>query len=96
MTNQAFPAQLLRQSNAPAREFLIHGPLCTALDSLGTHQLPADLNENDHVIFSQVGAYGFTESMPYFLCHELAAEYVIENNQVRCVRSCETADYYLR
>jgi diaminopimelate decarboxylase len=96
VTNQAFPAQLLRQSNAPAREFLIHGPLCTALDSLGTHQLPADLNENDHVIFSQVGAYGFTESMPYFLCHELAAEYVIENNQVRCVRSCETADYYLR
>lgn len=96
VTNQAFPAQLLRQSNAPAREFLIHGPLCTALDSLGTHQLPADLNENDHVVFSQVGAYGFTESMPYFLCHELAAEYVIENNQVRCVRSCETADYYLR
>ena len=96
VTNQAFPAQLLRQSSAPTQSFLVHGPLCTALDSLGEHQLPNDVNETDHLIFSQVGAYGFTESMPYFLCHELAAEYVIENNVVSCIRQSESADHYLR
>lgn len=96
VTSQAFPAQLLRQSDAKKEHFLVHGPLCTALDSLGEHQFAADINEDDWLVFSQSGAYGFTESMPYFLCHELAAEYVIENGQPRCIRSAEKASHYLR
>lgn len=96
VTNQAFPCELLRESSAPNASFLLHGPLCTALDSLGEHQLADDVNEHDWLVFSQCGAYGFTESMPYFLCHELAAEYVIQAGQVTCLRSAESAAYYLR
>jgi diaminopimelate decarboxylase len=96
VTNQAFPCELLRESSAPNAGFLLHGPLCTALDSLGEHQLADDVNEHDWLVFSQCGAYGFTESMPYFLCHELAAEYVIQVGQVTCLRSAESAAYYLR
>jgi diaminopimelate decarboxylase len=96
VTNQAFPCELLRESSAPNASFLLHGPLCTALDSLGEHQLADDVNEHDWLVFSQCGAYGFTESMPYFLCHELAAEYVIQVGQVTCLRSAESAAYYLR
>lgn len=96
VTNQAFPCELLRDSSAPTTRFLLHGPLCTALDSLGEHLLADDVNEHDWLVFSQCGAYGFTESMPYFLCHELAAEYVIQAGQVTCLRSAESAAYYLR
>ncbi|MGO2129648.1 MAG: PLP-dependent decarboxylase [Pseudoalteromonas prydzensis] len=96
VTSQDFPARLLRDSTAATQAMSLYGPLCTALDYLGAHQLPSDLNEQDWLVFSQCGAYGFTESMPYFLCHELAAEYVIHNGELDCVRQAEDASYYLR
>lgn len=96
VTGQAFPCELLRESNAPTEPFLLHGPLCTALDFLGQHSLANDLNENDWLVFSQCGAYGFSESMPYFLCHELPGEYIIENAQIKQLRQAESAAYYLR
>ena len=96
VTNQDFPAQLLRNSTAENQAMSLYGPLCTALDCLGEHQLPNDLNEHDWLVFSQCGAYGFTESMPYFLCHELAAEYVIHNGELNCVRQAADASDYLR
>jgi diaminopimelate decarboxylase len=34
--------------------------------------------------------------MPYFLCHELAAEYVLQNGELTCVRQAENASHYLR
>lgn len=96
VTSQDFPVRLLRESNATTQAMSLYGPLCTALDCLGEHHLPKDLNEHDWLIFSQCGAYGFTESMPYFLCHELAAEYTLQNGQLTCVRQAEDASYYLR
>ncbi|TQF72858.1 PLP-dependent decarboxylase [Pseudoalteromonas luteoviolacea] len=96
VTDQAFPASCLRDSQADMVSFSLHGPLCTALDSLGEHQLPTDINEDDWLIFSQCGAYGFTESMPYFLCHALPAEYIYQAGQVQCVRSSMTPQEYLR
>ena len=96
VTSQDFPAALLRESTAPEQAMSLYGPLCTALDGLGEHTLPSDLNEQDWLVFSQCGAYGFTESMPYFLCHELAAEYVLQNGELTCVRQAEDASHYLR
>ena len=96
VTSQDFPAALLRKSTAEPKAMTLYGPLCTALDCLGEHQLASDLNEQDWLVFSQCGAYGFTESMPYFLCHELAAEYILEQGNIECIRSAENANYYLR
>ena len=96
VTSQDFPASLLRESTAEPAAMTLYGPLCTALDCLGEHQLASDLNEQDWLVFSQCGAYGFTESMPYFLCHELAAEYILEQGNIECIRSAEDASYYLR
>ncbi|MBB1343039.1 PLP-dependent decarboxylase [Pseudoalteromonas sp. SG43-6] len=96
VTSQDFPARLLRDSTAAYKTMSLYGPLCTALDCLGEHQLPSDLNEQDWLVFSQCGAYGFTESMPYFLCHELAAEYTLQNGELNCIRTAEDANYYLR
>ena len=96
VTSQDFPAALLRESTAEPAAMTLYGPLCTALDCLGEHQLASDLHEQDWLVFSQCGAYGFTESMPYFLCHELAAEYILEQGNIECIRSAEDASYYLR
>ena len=96
VTSQDFPAALLRESTAEPAAMTLYGPLCTALDCLGEHLLASDLNEQDWLVFSQCGAYGFTESMPYFLCHELAAEYILEQGSIECIRSVEDASYYLR
>ncbi|ESP94833.1 MULTISPECIES: PLP-dependent decarboxylase [Pseudoalteromonas] len=96
VTAQAFPAELLRDSSSAPKTFTLHGPLCTALDHLGEHTLPSDISEQDWIVFSQCGAYGFTESMPYFLCHTLPSEYTYQSGQTRCVRPPLTPQNYLR
>jgi diaminopimelate decarboxylase len=80
LTNESFPAFAFRPKhqwqNPPTKPYQIHGPLCTALDLLGTFDLPADLTPGDWIGFKKVGAYGFTEAMPFFLCHDLPAEVI--------------------
>ncbi|TMO46340.1 PLP-dependent decarboxylase [Pseudoalteromonas ruthenica] len=96
VAGQNFPAQLLRRSTTKQVNYRIHGPLCTALDSLGQHSLPEDIDEHDWLVFMQAGAYGFTESMPFFLCHSLAGEYVFEHGTLRVIREPQPASFYLR
>ncbi|WP_448211800.1 PLP-dependent decarboxylase [Colwellia sp. MEBiC06753] len=96
ITDQPFPAALLRASSANSESFYLHGPLCTSMDCLGVMPLPADIDIGDELIFSYAGAYGFTESMPFFLCHEIAAEYVFSQGQLTQVRAAEPATWYLR
>jgi len=74
----------------------LHGPLCTSLDKLGVMALPADVCIGEQLIFGYCGAYGFSESMPFFLCHNVAAEYVYANNQLTQVRAGQSASVYLR
>ncbi len=95
ITEQPFPVTLLRQSSAESHMFDIHGPLCTSMDKLGHLSLPQDVNVGDKLVFGYCGAYGFTESMPFFLCHQLAAEYVIQNEQLSEVRATQAASTYL-
>lgn len=86
LTGQPFPAEILRESSAPTKTFHLHGPLCTALDKLGLYELPADTDVGDWICFHFAGAYGYTESMPYFLCHDGAGEVVLFNNDVMVPR----------
>jgi diaminopimelate decarboxylase len=72
LVNEAFPVTAFRKGETSL--YSIHGPLCTALDYLGDHHLPADLKSGEWLSFRKTGAYGFTESMPFFLCHELCGE----------------------
>jgi diaminopimelate decarboxylase len=76
LTHQAFPCTSFKNCDDPLINYNVHGPLCTALDFLGSFDLPSNLQIGDWLVFHQAGAYGFTESMPYFLCHELAGEVI--------------------
>ncbi|MEM9242821.1 MAG: PLP-dependent decarboxylase [Pseudomonadota bacterium] len=96
LTGEAFPCELLRQSNVEQQSFQCHGPLCTSLDKVSEVHLPGDIAIGDWLLFKQVGAYGFTESMPWFLCHDLAGEVVCENGEVTIIRAAAGAESWLR
>ncbi len=95
ITNQPFPAQMFRQSEANSDKFFVHGPLCTALDFLGEFELPNDINEGDWLCFHQAGAYGFTEAMPFFLCHNLPAEVIMYQGDLMTPRTPKTSTDWL-
>ncbi|MFT6919098.1 MAG: diaminopimelate decarboxylase [Cognaticolwellia sp.] len=96
ITEQTFPVAMLRESAASPCYFDLHGPLCTSLDKLGTLAIASDVEVGDQLIFGLAGAYGFTESMPFFLCHQIAAEYVLQQGKIEQVRAAEPATWYLR
>ncbi|MCO4799551.1 MAG: PLP-dependent decarboxylase [Colwelliaceae bacterium] len=96
ITDQPFPVRSLRDSSAPNQFFDIHGPLCTSMDKLGHLALPNDVEVGDQLIFGYAGAYGFTESMPFFLCHQIAAEYTFSQGKLNEVRAAQSAEWYLR
>ncbi|TWX71655.1 PLP-dependent decarboxylase [Colwellia sp. C1TZA3] len=96
ITKQPFPVAMLRESAASPSYFDLHGPLCTSLDKLGTLAIANDVDVGDQLIFGLAGAYGFTESMPFFLCHQIAAEYVLQQGKIEQVRAAEPAAWYLR
>jgi diaminopimelate decarboxylase len=95
ITEQPFPVALLRKSDKQSQVFDLHGPLCTSLDKLGQLMLPSDVAVDDKLVFGYCGAYGFTESMPFFLCHQLAAEYVFQEGALVEIRAAQPATSYL-
>jgi len=99
ITEQPFPVQILREDfssdKAVMQDFDLHGPLCTSMDKLGHMHLPADIEVGEQLVFGYCGAYGFTESMPFFLCHQLAAEYVFHNGKLTQIRAAQPASSYL-
>jgi len=95
ITEQPFPVTLLRTSTEREQNFDLHGPLCTSMDKLGHLALPQDVEVDDSLVFGFCGAYGFTESMPFFLCHQLAAEYIFENGELIEIRAAQPASTYL-
>ena len=91
LTGELFKASLFRKSDKEREEFTVHGPLCTALDNLGTFLLPRDSAPGDWIFFSAAGAYGLTESMPFFLCHDLPAEVVYYQGDMMIPRGVKTS-----
>ncbi|QWU99237.1 PLP-dependent decarboxylase [Francisella salimarina] len=96
LTGESFPVELFRdEDNNENKDFQVHGPLCTSLDKVGVVNLPKDIEPNDYLVFKQTGAYGFTESMPFFLCHSLPAEVVCYKGQLQTVRQSKKASSWL-
>ena len=96
ITEQPFPVAMLRASSASPCYFDLHGPLCTSLDKLGKLAVASDVDVGDQLIFGLAGSYGFTESMPFFLCHQIAAEYVMQQGKIEQIRAAQPAVWYLR
>lgn len=94
LVNESFPVTALRDGKGET--YSLHGPLCTALDYLGDHQLPKDLASGEWLCFHKTGAYGFTESMPYFLCHEICGEATIYQGKLEILRDPVPSESWLK
>lgn len=73
-------------SEARTRPVTIAGPLCSGLDVLGRHVDLVPPPVGDLVAVLDVGAYGFTESMPLFLSHPTPAEVAVRHGEARLLR----------
>jgi diaminopimelate decarboxylase len=64
----------------------VAGPLCSGLDifSRGVVMTPPEVG--DLVAVLDVGAYGFTESMPLFLSHPIPAEVAVRGGRAAVIR----------
>ena len=62
------------------------GPLCTGSDVLATDAVVQALEPGDLVAVLDVGAYGFTESMPFFLSHPIPPEIAVRDGRVALLR----------
>lgn len=87
LVGQNHPVHLAAHLNGTAEvEYRIEGPLCTSLDVLSTGvRLPA-ASIGDVLVFGQAGAYGYTESLPFFLSHPWPAEVAVDGGRVRLIR----------
>lgn len=94
LVSEAFPATALRGKAETI--YSVHGPLCTALDYLGDHRFPSDLKSGDWICFHKAGAYGFTESMPYFLCHDLCGEFYSHRGEIGAPRSPTSPTHWMK
>jgi len=64
----------------------VAGPLCTGIDVLTLDAMLPRPRVGDLVAVLDTGAYGFTESMPFFLSHPSAAEVAVRSGRARLLR----------
>jgi diaminopimelate decarboxylase len=74
------------RSPGPAIPVTVAGPLCSGLDifSRTAEMIPPEVG--DLVAVLDVGAYGFTESMPLFLSHPIPAEVAVRGGRAALIR----------
>jgi diaminopimelate decarboxylase len=64
----------------------IAGPLCSGLDVFSQDAVMSPPEVGDLIAILDVGAYGFTESMPLFLSHPTPAEVAVRGGQAALIR----------
>ncbi len=64
----------------------VAGPLCSGLDVFSQHAVMATPEVGDLLAVLDVGAYGFTESMPLFLSHPVPAEVAVRDGHAALIR----------
>ena len=64
----------------------VAGPLCSGLDVLATEAMLQAPEPGDLVAVLDVGAYGFTEAMPFFLSHPIPAEVAVRGGRAEQLR----------
>ena len=64
----------------------VAGPLCSGLDVFSHAAVMTPPEVGDLVAVLDVGAYGFTESMPLFLSHPIPAEVAVRDGRAALIR----------
>ncbi len=94
-TRMALDATRGRPSRDDAPRVMIAGPLCTGLDVFARAADVAPPAPGDLVAVLDVGAYGASESMPFFLSHPLPAEIALRGSEAWLARPRIEPDTWL-
>jgi diaminopimelate decarboxylase len=86
LVGQEHRVRLLSKPTRRATAVTVAGPLCSGLDVLAAGAVMSPPLVGDLVAVLDVGAYGFTESMPYFLSHPIPAEVVASDGRAGLAR----------
>jgi diaminopimelate decarboxylase len=86
LVRQEHRVRLLTASSRRAGPVTIAGPLCSGLDILASGAVMPTPAVGDLVAVLDVGAYGFTESMPLFLSHPIPAEVIVRGGRAALIR----------
>ncbi len=86
LVGQEHRVRLLGRTIGRSAPVTIAGPLCSGLDVLAAGAVMPVPHVGDLVAVLDVGAYGFTESMPYFLSHPIPAEVVVQGGRAALIR----------
>ena len=81
------PTYNISRNQENMTSFDVGGSLCTSIDFIGKNLLlPAESDVDDYIGVFCSGAYGYTESMPLFLSHDIAPEVLVHNGKYDIVR----------
>lgn len=86
LVGQEHRVRPVRPSGASVGPVTIAGPLCSGLDVLARGALMPAPVVGDLLAVLDVGAYGFTESMPFFLSHPMPAEVIVRGGAAALIR----------
>jgi diaminopimelate decarboxylase len=86
LVGQEHRVRLLTPSNRRPGPVTVAGPLCSGLDVLASGVVLPMPQVGDLMAVLDVGAYGFTESMPWFLSHPVPAEVVVRAGEAALIR----------
>jgi diaminopimelate decarboxylase len=87
LIGQTQPTFNISRSTGEKQPFDVGGSLCTSIDFLGKDiDLPAGSEEGDLIAVLCAGAYGWAESMPFFLSHDIAPEVMVYKGKYAVVR----------
>lgn len=87
LIGQTQPTFNISNSEEPSHAFDVGGSLCTSIDFLGKDLLlPENSKKGDYIAVLCAGAYGYAESMPFFLSHDIAPEVLVYNSKYQIIR----------
>lgn len=86
LVGQEHRVRRLTGATRHASPVTVAGPLCSGLDVLASGVEMPEPAVGDLVAVLDVGAYGFTESMPLFLSHPIPPEIVVRGSRAALIR----------
>lgn len=87
LIGQSQPTFNISNNSSLVKPFDLGGSLCTSIDFLGKDlPLPIDSKKGDYIGVLCAGAYGYAESMPFFLSHDIAPEILVYNGKYEIIR----------
>ena len=83
---RAVSARSQAVASDPMVPVTVAGPLCSGLDVFSQAAIMTPPEVGDLIAILDVGAYGFTESMPLFLSHPIPAEVAVRAGRAELIR----------